>query len=301
MGDDVPGVSIIKPLMGVDPLLEYNLESHFKLTYPKFELLFCVHDDQDAAVTVVNSLHERYPQVDMQLFIGGVNDVVNPMVQNMVPAYDAAKYEYVWISSSRIEASNEIIFDLASKLQQSNVALVHQIPFTTDNPGFGSTVEKIYFGSAMTRFYISFNMLGLCCVIGMSYIFKKSLLDQANGLKWYGRYLAEDFFLTRALHERGQLIMSAIPAKQNVGQITLRGFVERMVRWMRLRLNMMTLVTGFLEPLSDCFPLGIWAGWALNYFFAINPFYFFTFHVISWLIMDFIQLTSMQVSTLPYG
>jgi len=61
---------------------------------------------------------------------------------------------------------------------------------------------QTYFGGAFARYYLAFNILGLCCCTGMSYMFKKSMLDELNGLNWYGRYLAEDFFLTHALHEK---------------------------------------------------------------------------------------------------
>lgn len=41
------------------------------LFFPRqFELLFCVPDDQDPAITLVQRLQEKYPNVDTQLFIG---------------------------------------------------------------------------------------------------------------------------------------------------------------------------------------------------------------------------------------
>lgn len=47
----------------------------------QFELLFCVPDDQDPAITLVQRLQEKYPNVDTQLFIGKSHSVTACVVE----------------------------------------------------------------------------------------------------------------------------------------------------------------------------------------------------------------------------
>ena len=37
---------------------------------------------------------------------GGKDGILNPMVHNMAPAYEAAKYEVIWVSTSRIKGNH---------------------------------------------------------------------------------------------------------------------------------------------------------------------------------------------------
>lgn len=295
--DSLPGISILKPLMGVDALLEQNLESHFSLNYPKFELLLCCQTDDDEAIPVVDKLRKKYPDVDCTLFTGGGPGCVNPMVNNMAPGYWNAKYDFIWVSTSRIKASSDIIMDLSCKLQKPSVALVHQMPFYTDIPGFAGTIDKIHFGCVIGRCYPAFNFLGQCCCTGMSYLFKKSVLEECmpTGLIYFGKYLAEDFFLCTQLHDKGyKLVMSAYPAQQNIPSTSISFYKDRMVRWLRLRLNMMVFVSGVLEPVCDMIPLGILLSLSLSHFFNICMSYTLIFHFSMFIISDYILLKRYQ-------
>ena len=65
--DAVEGVSILRPLKGLDPNIYENLETSFLQVYPKFEIIFAVADEGDQALAVVRELIAKYPHVDAQI------------------------------------------------------------------------------------------------------------------------------------------------------------------------------------------------------------------------------------------
>lgn len=63
-----------------------------------------MEDESDPAIMLVNSLIEKYPKVDANLFVGGSDVGVNPKINNMHKAYEAANYEFILISDSGIRS-----------------------------------------------------------------------------------------------------------------------------------------------------------------------------------------------------
>jgi ceramide glucosyltransferase len=64
------GVSILRPLRGLDPNMYENLETSFTQQYPKFEIIFAVADERDPCLNVVRDLIDKYPHVDARVSLG---------------------------------------------------------------------------------------------------------------------------------------------------------------------------------------------------------------------------------------
>ncbi|CAF0763799.1 unnamed protein product, partial [Didymodactylos carnosus] len=303
---ELPGVSIIKPLTGVDCNLAENLKTFFELDYPTYELLFCVQEPNSEAIDIVKRLQQQYPRIDSQLFIGSQSEkftigieVKNPKIFNMIPAYDKAKHPLFLISDSGLKMHETTLYDMVACMNE-NVGLVHQMPFTCDRKRFAASVEKVYFGTQHARMYMTINLIGINCVTGMSCLIRKEAIDKVGGLRAFGHYIAEDFYLAYEVAKQGWKIRVApAPALQNSGEYSIRTWIDRMIRWYKLRMRLSPLA--YLEPFQECLSSALLAGIVTNYLFEWNSLVVTACHILIWFMLDYLMLRITQGGPLPFS
>uniref|UniRef100_A0A1X7UH65 ceramide glucosyltransferase n=1 Tax=Amphimedon queenslandica TaxID=400682 RepID=A0A1X7UH65_AMPQE len=242
--DSLPGVTVIKPIIGVDRNMRDNLESFFKLSYPKFELFLCLAESKATpppSLPIIEELRELYPHLP-------------------------------YVSPNSMET-------------------------------FADFLDKVYFGTQHSRVYLWANLIRRNCATGMSWVIKKSAIEQEGGIKVFSEYLAEDYFIGKALWTRGwTLALSSLPALQNPGSRSLSLFKNRVIRWGRLRATMMPLPVLF-EPFTECFVLGFVGSCVIHYLINSTPYqhvllvsglhrfiFIFICHTLIWLLCDLLLI-----------
>ncbi|KAK3091111.1 hypothetical protein FSP39_017199 [Pinctada imbricata] len=298
--EELPGVSILKPLVGVDQNLFGNLETFFNLKYPQYELLFCIQDEMDASFMIVQSLMKKYPNVDAKVFIGGKPVGVNPKINNMMTGYEAAKHDLILVSDSGLKMGEDALTDMVLNLKE-NVGLVHQMPYAAQRKGFPSHMEKIFFGTQHAKMYLTANFYGINCATGMSCLMRKNVIEEEGGLQHFAQYLAEDYFLAETFLKKGWKVrVSCQTAQQNSGQYSIPHLHNRLTRWAKLRTAMCPSLI-FFEPISQCLVVGTLGSWSMSFLFGWTASVIFLVHILVWFLLDYILIKIVEGGPLPFS
>ncbi|CAG8768795.1 728_t:CDS:2, partial [Acaulospora colombiana] len=130
----VEGVSILRPLKGLDPNMYESLETSFTQLYPKFEIIFAVADPDDPSLKIARELIEKYPDVDARITIGEQIVGVNPKINNLMEAFGTAKYDILWVIDSNAQVVPDTLARSVDSLthvrpSKPRVGLVHHVPY----------------------------------------------------------------------------------------------------------------------------------------------------------------------------
>ena len=93
----MPGVSVLKPLHGDEPLLEDALASICHQDFPRWQVVFGVQDPADTALPVVRRLQARFPDCDIAVVVDPTGHGRNPKVANLINMLPAATTMCWWL------------------------------------------------------------------------------------------------------------------------------------------------------------------------------------------------------------
>lgn len=274
-------VTILKPLKGLDPDLELNLESFFKLDYPEYELLFSVADEKDPAIEIVQHLRTRYPRVRSELFVGDIQYGPNPKINNLLRTYDSARYDWILISDSNTRFRPDHLRRLADQFKDG-IAMQSSVVAGVGATGIGGHLEAAFLNTFYARSVMALDALGHPCVLGKAMFFRKSIMERLGGLRSLTKHIAEDYAAGRKLHLLGfRVQVSHDPVRQHLGNHSFRAFWFRHVRWGRLR-KMQAPAAFAIEPLFSSVLSGILGAVAFAALWGVSPVAFLAVHIGLW-------------------
>lgn len=234
---ELPPISILKPLCGLDEGLYENLSSFARQEYPKFELILGLADAHDPALSVVSRLRAEYPHVAIRLVVHGEHDpVANPKVLTLVHALRIASYDHVLVSDSNVRVSADYLASIGAEMCDPDVGLVSNLIVASGGQSLGARCETLHLNTFVAGGVCIADSSDRPCVVGKSMLMRRHQLDRLGGFESLRNVLAEDYLLGRRYRAAGyRVVLSRHPVFTEIRELKFGRFVSRHLRWAQLR------------------------------------------------------------------
>jgi ceramide glucosyltransferase len=228
-----PGVSVLKPLCGLDDALAANLASFAALDYPSFEVLLGVRSTVDDAYPVARAAAARWPG-RFRVVVQRGEPGVNPKVNQLVTLERAARHPIVVVSDSNVRVGPGYLSEIVALLEDPGVGLVTHPIAGVGEERLGSVMDALHLAGCIAPGVVAAKRLaGRDFVVGKSIAMRRTDLAALGGFAVLKDVLAEDYVLGRLAPQRlGKRVAIAHSAVENVttGR-SVREFVSRYKRW----------------------------------------------------------------------
>src|ERR1700729_2248568 len=206
----LPAVSVLKPLHGMEPGLEQNIESFFEQDYPEFELLFCARHSTDAGLKMAQQVGERYPLVDAHYVTCGepTPQFHNAKGYSLAKLDSVAKHGLFITSDADVRVKKNCLRRVVQSLKDPQIGLASCVYIgTTDRgarAGFMSQLDAVGKSVEMTSGVLVADMLeGTKFALGASMAVRRESFQRAGGFEELGQFYADDFVLGNRLAAQG--------------------------------------------------------------------------------------------------
>jgi ceramide glucosyltransferase len=233
--ENLPRVSILKPLKGTDPEMYDALRSHCVQEYTDYEILCGVTDASDPAVPIVERMIAEFPQAKIRLVLCGKRLGANGKVSSLIQLVELAETEYLLVNDSDICVGRDYLRTVITELQQPNTGLVTCLYRGVAGGTVGSRLEALGISTDFMPGVLAANLIerGIHFGLGSTLAFRKSDLAAIGGFEAIVNHLADDYELGQRISRSKKVRLSRSVVETHLAAYDVAGFIAHQFRWAR--------------------------------------------------------------------
>jgi len=230
---ELPPVSVLKPLHGMEAQLRENIESFFRQDYPRSEILFAADEADDPALNLVREISARYPQIPCRILVTGKPPWPNPPAYCFYRMAEVAAHEILVTSDSDVEVAANYLREVVAPMLDEKVGMVTCLYRGKNAAKFWAGLTAIGMSVEMTAGVLVANLLeGMKFGLGPTIAVKKEAVNKIGGYEVLGDYFANDFMIGNLIDKAGyRVVLSEHVIDHVVSQKNFKKMWENQLRW----------------------------------------------------------------------
>lgn len=230
-----PGVSLLKPVRGVDFGSYENFASFCTQEYPEYEVLFGVADHTDPAVPLIQRLMAEFPQRRIRLLVGSEELGSNRKVNKLALLAREAQHDVLALTDGDVRVAPEYLREVVAPFVDREVGAVTSFYRGIAEKNLCAELESVGAASDFFAGVLMANwMEGMTFGLGASIVTTKEWVAKIEGFAAIADMHSDDYELGhRIANAGGKVLLSREAVWTMYPAQTVPGFWQHQVRWAR--------------------------------------------------------------------
>ncbi len=230
---ELPPVSILKPVHGLDPHFYENIRSHALQNYPEFEILFGVSDPDDPAIEEIERLKAEHHYVAIRL-VRSAPEAANRKVGVLADLARAARYPVLVVNDSDIRVPPRYLARIAAALGDPSVGMVTCL-YRARARNWAGRFEAVGIDTDFAPGVLVAPLVGVSeFALGSTMAFRAADLERIGGFAAIADYIADDYQLSRRIRGLGlRVVISKCVVETSVPDSGWADMWRHQLRWAR--------------------------------------------------------------------
>jgi ceramide glucosyltransferase len=235
-----PPVSNLKPVRGLDPDAYENFASFCRQDYPDYELLFCVGEQDDPVVPILEKLARDFPERRIRVLFGSGGRGTNDKVVKLSRLVSEAQHEVLVISDSDVRVEPNYLRTVVAPLSDSKVGAVTCFYDSIKDENFTQSLQTIgMFSDFYAGILVARQLDGVKFALGPTIATTRAHLAGFGGYGAIDDRPADDLLVGRLIAEQGyEVVLLPYKILTVADYKSLGDLFHKRLRWIVVMRNM---------------------------------------------------------------